>query len=275
MIIECFKSLTTPCAAYVRKLGLLDEFISIESRYKRCEKFWKDHLENSKAYIVESIEACPNKESVLVIGSGYHYDLPIKDLTENFKTVALMDLLHPNSVRKRKTDNILLIEEDVTGTLEKLTSNFELLNIVPELKGKYDLVISLNLLSQLALSPLSYIERNLSKIKVNADNSKEEAVAAYGQNLIRNHLTFLKKQAEQGAKVILLSDVWKNVYDKDQNLIASESSLQGLELKDCLEELGIAVQAEISWTWNLAPLGEIDKDYSMSLKVLGQELSLN
>jgi hypothetical protein len=64
------------------------------------------------------------------------------------------------------------------------------------------------------------------------------------------------------SKVILITDYRKQVIEKNNQIKLEESSLADYNIS----------QADRYWDWDLAPLGELDPDYSMKLKVLAKVL---
>ncbi len=281
MIVEtlkyCFHYIS--CPKYIRELGLLSDLIGIESRYSRHKQAWKPHLENSRRMILETAQNLKKHDRIIIFGAGSLHDVPLKELSEIFAEVHLVDIFflqHTINEIKRYS-NVEFHELDVTGILEKAFATMQRLKTgsrkLEVLKyeldtlstfmpkhfsdGKFDLVISLNLLSQLPMALKNYVEK--SKIP-HLDN--DEIFNHFYRNLILNHLSFLRSFAVNDSKVLLISDTEKMVYDQNNELKACESSLEGLD-----ETIFKDWNAIDSWDWDLAPWGELDSQYSLWLKI--------
>ena len=226
MIIEtlkyCFHFIS--CPKYIRELGLLSDLIGIESRYSRCKQAWEPHLANSRRVILETAEGLKKRDSVIIFGAGSLHDVPLKELSEIFTEVHLVDIffLQGTINEIKKYSNVEFHEVDVTGVLRKayemvnsklLSSEIETLSkTIPKhfANDEFDLVISLNLLSQLPMAIKNYIEEsNISRLKNN------QIFDYFYRSLILNHLIFLRSFALRGSKVLLISDTEKMVYSQD------------------------------------------------------------
>ncbi len=274
MIIEtlkyCFHYIS--CPKYIRKLGLLSDLIGIESRYSRCKQAWKPHLENSRRMILETVQSLKKHDRVIIFGAGSLHDVPLKELSESFSEVHLVDIffLQATINEVKGYSNVEFHELDITGVLRKAyeacsTPNTVMSELaifssfVPKhfMDNDFDLVVSLNLLSQLPLPIKNYIE------KLNIQESKNNPkLDQFYQSLILNHLNFLRSFAAKGSKVLLISDIEKMVYGAGSQLKASESSLEGLT-----EDIFQGWEILDSWNWDLAPLEELDSQYSLQLKI--------
>lgn len=277
MIVEWLKYLRTDCPSYLKKMGYLQELIAIESRYNRCRKYWQAHLEATKHYILQSASTAKKKRKALVFGSGYLYDLPAVDLLESFEEVILVDLVHMKPARKlaKKYKKLTLLEMDVTASLEEVytfveknKSKTELLEI-PVMKAEkwlddpeIDFVLSLNLLSQLPIMVVDYLERSKKDFK-SSESLSQENLDAFAAKIINNHLDYLQSFVQQDARVCLITDKFRSVLDKDEKLIKTISSLEGIKLEERL----ISASNNENWKWELAPYGELDHNYKMVLDV--------
>lgn len=165
MLLEWLSYITTPCSKLARKLGYLHEAIAIRERHSRQKKSWQPHLDRSREFILKSAAQCRESGTVVILGSGSLLDVPLEQLASSFEQVYLVDIIHLPKVRKqiRHHPNVQLIEADLTCLgellLDKSTDSpppFPKAPVLP-IQGKVDLVVSLNLLSQLPLNPVDLL----------------------------------------------------------------------------------------------------------------------
>lgn len=171
---------------YIKAIGFKHDQQGIVRRYMREHNNWDNHLHNCKRFIIKAA-AQKQKQSVMVLGSGWLLDVPVDELVKRFKKVYLVDIIHPPQIRHkmRKYDNAELIEADITGGAVQNLYNFiknnrkqninnasPMLwdNIVPSIsfqnlgfagyhQSEIDFVISLNLLNQLDILLVDYIKK--------------------------------------------------------------------------------------------------------------------
>lgn len=145
MLTEALLYLVTPCPGWARRAGYLRESIAIGARHRRLKGQWSDHLSNSKAAVTRAAGLCARKRRAVILGSGHGFDLPLDALTSTFARVDLVDCVHPLSLRLRARGHrgLSLIEADVTGVDGPR----------PAFPADTDLVVSLNLISQLGVAP--------------------------------------------------------------------------------------------------------------------------
>lgn len=257
MLVECLRYVTTPCPRYVRSLGYLRQLIGLESRHRRCRQAWSAHLDSCKSLIFEAA-AQTRGGRILVLGSGLLLDIPLARLAEQAKEVVLADLVHLSPVRRfaSRFANVSLTEIDVTGVaravfeLGAAHEGGELPRCRPSyfLDEGFDLVVSANLLSQLPLVPLEYLEGL-------ARPFESEALEEFARSLVLNHLEWLRSFR---ARVCLITDIERLTYDGD-TLVDREDALWGA---------GTGLSGR-EWTWRIAPQGEADRRYELRHRVLG------
>ncbi|MEO5357019.1 MAG: hypothetical protein H7844_06955 [Nitrospirae bacterium YQR-1] len=261
MIAEFFTWLTTQCPQYVRAMGYLKEAIAIEARHKRCKRAWSSHLENSKDFIIKSVKRCENLRKVVVLGSGNLLDVPLLQLSQNFDKVVLADIIHlPKTLRgPRKFHNVEALSCDVTavaGEIYSLCKNRSTKAeriVLPEPKAFFpleagtDLVISLNILSQLTVMPREYILKN---------NAFEDGTVfkRWEHNVLKAHLDALMSLE---SNVCLITDFEFTERNHRTETVNHYYTLTGLELP----------VPERMWNWSIAPQGEISGDISIERKV--------
>lgn len=284
MIIEtlkyCFHYIS--CPKYIRELGLLSDLIGIESRYSRCKQAWSPHLEHSRRVILEAAQRLQKRERIIIFGAGSLHDVPLRELSELFTEVHLVDIFFlQGTINEIKSyPNVEFHEVDITGVLKKayevLANQINVLgkrrrtridqmhidlvgcSIVPKhfINDEFDLVISLNLLSQLPMAIKTYSEKKLQL------GIEHLTLSSFYASLITNHLSYLRAFALKGARVLLISDTEKQVCKVDGEILLTESSLEGMG-EDIFSEFELIDQ----WTWDLAPIGELDSQYILQLQI--------
>src|SRR5262249_16331145 len=135
----------------------------------RCWESWRPHLERSKAIIRAAMAQCEQRRKVVILGSGMLYDVPIPELAAAFREVMLVDIVHPPKNASPASDlpNLRRVPADVTATAHEVLRmaklpGTRLPRTEPNLfldDPEVDLVVSLNLLSQLPVIPTTYLER--------------------------------------------------------------------------------------------------------------------
>ncbi|MDM7946139.1 MAG: hypothetical protein QUV20_07370 [Oceanibaculum nanhaiense] len=219
-------------------------------RYRRHRGAWQPHLEAAKQVIREAMAACPGRQSVAVLGSGALLDVPLGELLAAFRRVVLVDVAHPWRVRLRAalSPRVALLDADLTGIDGRPPPGMEP-PAPPDLPAvcEADLVISLNLMSQLAYVPVSQLELL---------GQTEEQGDAFAGALVRAHLDWLRRLP---GRVCLVTDVKRIVLDPQGGVIGEIDPLYGLSLPEGGTE----------WNWNIAPIGEIAPDYAVRHRVRG------
>lgn len=261
MLPELLLSLRTKSSWLARKSGLLNEQIAIHFREKRCRTDWIFHRQKCQNLIIDTVNSLPRKERVLVLGSGLFHEIPLKNLSDNFKEVVAVDIVHLPLARNlaNSLPNVVLVEQDLTNWLykmvEKPISKAGWLDVqIPKYfqNQHFDLVISANLLSQLHLAP----KRKIAELPVKHQITDEDIVR-FGQRVTDAHLQYLLNFKH--SKVLLISDIETHIYAHDNSLI------EKLPL-----EFTTPLPTPIKhWMWKVAPIGEISKEYSLQMKVAG------
>lgn len=238
MIKEIIQSLLTTCPVEVRKLGYLSEIIAIESRYQRQKIYWDSHLNNSKHFILKMAQKSLQRKKINIIGAGILLDVPVHELTQIFDEVVLIDILFLPKIQKRfkNHNNVKLLQVDISGVVKEaykspLTYPIPILPEIPQA----DVTVSANLLSQLPLLPMEYL---------NTENKE------WGKLIIEKHLELLQKNSPLS---ILLCETNQIYYDKNGKMIEDNDMMFGVKLPE----------AQDQWIWNIAPRGEDSKDYSI------------
>jgi hypothetical protein len=241
MLLEFLESVFTPCPRFARVMGYLREVVGIGARYRRCKEDWQPHLDHSREIIRRAVAQCAKRRKAVVLGSGRLYDVPVEELSAQFERVALVDLIHPLPARRRcrRLANVAFVTADVTGVLEPLQNIAYAGGILPVSRptmflddADVDLVISLNILSQLPIIPCRYLRR--------WNQFNEHAIERFRRQLTQAHVDYL--QLFRG-RVCLIADLAFLTVDAEERVIKEVDALREISLP-CLGE---------EWIWRLAP----------------------
>ncbi len=243
MFLNLLETLLTPCPRYVRTMGYLREVIGIGVRYRRCKADWQPHLDRSRDWIRQAIARCPSHRKAVILGSGRLYDAPLQDLATAFDEVVLVDLIHPLPARWRcrRLANVQRVSADVTGVLEPLQTIAYAGGTLPTSQpalflddSEVDLVVSLNILSQLPIIPERFLRRWL--------RFTECDIATFGRQLMAAQIAYLQRF---GGVMCSIADVAFLTVDADEQIVKEEDALRGLALP----------WSGAEWIWRLAPRG--------------------
>ncbi|MCF6215392.1 MAG: hypothetical protein L3J58_04365 [Emcibacter sp.] len=252
MILEALHHFLTPAAKEIKTLGFVRESIAIEARYKRCRHAWKGHLDKCQQHILTAASDLKEKATIMIIGSGALHDAPVDELLLLGHRIVLVDIVHLAKIRRKYTQNdqITFLEQDVTGLIKPLFDWQEgarspMATEVRNKLAKIDLVISLNILSQLPINLIKYAARQNIPLPNDFENI-----------LLGNHLDLLHNLAP---KHLIISDLERQ-YWVDGETAKRETALP----KNICQRLQKPCD---TWDWHIAPKGELDKDISLLHKV--------
>lgn len=199
----------------LRKMQYTSDQEGILRRYYREKKAWDNHLTTSKGFILKSAQA-KNKNHLVVLGSGWLLDLPINELSSQFKKITLVDINHPKRIihKTKQYNNIELVYADITGGLidyfyKKNHTNFIDLET---LKGfnytvpKADFVISLNIMCQLHIILIDYL-KTTTKLTSSQILEIEKIIQ-------ESHLNILPPN-----KTCLITDIEEEIYSDEDHLM--------------------------------------------------------
>lgn len=244
MIRELITYVSARCRPHVRYMGYLYETIAMRERYGRRQPEWQPHIENTKAFLLSVAERTARKDKIIILGSGLLADVPLVELTGLFRDVVLADIVHLPEIKKRirRFPNARLVEHDASGISERLFHNAkngrnELPHPLPGLPEKgADLVVSLNMLSQLPLVPHIHVLKNMPGLN-------ENDLERWCRLLIETHVSWL---GSLECSTCLITDTAYLRKDRKGEILEQGSTLYGFALPE----------PDKSWVWNLAPLGE-------------------
>jgi hypothetical protein len=247
MILELIEYLMTPCPAEVRSMGFLASSMQVRARARRCRRAWAPHLANTKRAVLGAVERCPRRRVCVVLGAGLLHDIPVRELSEAFGKVVLVDVVHLwlSRLAVRRFRNVEQLAADATEVMEKVwTMHMAPGGAFPESHPMrfmdaedLDLTISVNLLSQLPYVPS----------KVLRGRCDDAALDAFLRQLVKAHLDYLARLPGHTA---LITDV-------AMRSLATESG-EELERTDLLR--GVALPPpDAAWEWRIAPSPEVER----------------
>ncbi|RIL03087.1 MAG: hypothetical protein DCC75_13050 [Proteobacteria bacterium] len=272
--------------------------LGIEARFERCKPYWAKHLELTKAFQAASLGEARRAGSLAVLGAGRLLDLDLEALSRKFAQIHLFDA-DPGSLpfwKKAAGDlgsncKLEFHLADLSGVLQSWTALLrealkrgsemaviELLNSlsepdVPAPPLRFDCLISLNLLSQIALfwrdRVHDLVKRNL---KIDTDENglyRSELQPALERSMIlleNQHLKLLSSwEAEE---VILICDIERYYYQSDKAPWLCERAISA-DLPAMLGNLELC-NHPWSWLWHIAPQGVEQSSYGIIHRVEGR-----
>lgn len=236
MLREALEWLVTPSLPFARRSGHLSEFVAIAARRRRHRTAWTAHEARSRAAVLRAAGAADPDGTAVILGAGHLYDVPLHDLSTRFRTVWLVDLAFATATRRaaRRLGNVRCIRHDVTESLPHLAAIADptFLLETPDVR----FVASVNLLSQLAV--------------VATRRLQDDDADAVGKVLIEAHLRWLRRLR---CPATLICDRAIEIVGPDGSVVATLDPMKGAALPP----------ADESWTWDIAPRGEIDRRHSV------------
>lgn len=252
MFREALTWLTTPAPDWARQAGYLKELIAIQARYHRCRTAWTPHLEASSAATLEAVKRCERQRHAIVYGSGLLLDVPLTELSNAFERVTLVDAAHLRSTRRaaRRHGNVHCVEADLSGVaigllLGTAKGADRLPDPAPPLiapQDDIDLVVSANLLTQLPVTPLRFLDQRLD---LSAD-----ATSRYARTIMQAHLDHLNRI--DAVRCVIAETAIEHVA-ADGAIIDTIDPLLGISLPP----------AQHRWEWMVAPWGEVSRTYAV------------
>jgi hypothetical protein len=257
MLSDWIETLITPCPRWAREMGYVRELIGIRRRHRQWKSAWEPHCERSRRVIRQAIRRCRQYRKAIILGSGWLLDLPLSELAASFREVILVDLLHPLSTRWRTRlyRNVFLLATDVSGAAESVWRAVEQRSSLPRAAPtlfiddtEVDLVVSLNLLSQLPCLPEQYLRQ--------ASIHPAEEITAFCTEVVQAHLDYLHRLP---GVVTLIADFEAITISTAGAEVARHGTLYGIEFPFGGER----------WTWSLVPRKRSFPYHSEHLVVAG------
>jgi hypothetical protein len=183
----------------LRRMKFISDQQGIMERYIEEHEGWKLHLENTRSFIIECVKK-KSPHSIVIMGSGWLLDVPLKELIDQCEHIYLADIWHPRQVCSmvEKYPNCNLVYTDLTGGAVKevynLVKSFRktgirkplntLLINTPTFPDKDSYLISVNILNQLDIILMDYIKRFIEY--------PEDEIIEFRKTIQQNHLALLK-----------------------------------------------------------------------------------
>jgi len=244
----------------LRRLGYTSDQAAIMRRYISEQQGWIAHLENSRQIIIESLLRQKAK-TVRILGSGNLLDVPVDEILQHGSTLVLTDIIHPPQVVNRfyGASSVSFETVDLTGGLvdfiaqrhaRKLTF-FELENFIRNITPPTfdeDLVVSLNLLSQLNDIPIAYL-RHKGKLS-------NEQLHELSEQIQQRHVDQLPV-----GRTLLVSDYEEEYYDEDGNLVGANPTVF-VRIPGCTIR---------EWSWQFDTQMTYHEDFKTVLRVTARQ----
>jgi hypothetical protein len=254
MLREALEYVITPAPSWARRSGLLHDIIALQARYRRHKRAWRPHLDNTKSTILAAAETCRQTRTALILGSGALYDIPLAALCDRFERVVLVDAVHPWRARRiaMGRPGVEFVHHDLSGVYEGLlmgvangadTPPAPMTAPIPDILEEHvDLVVSANLMSQLPLAPIDFLQKHVS---LDPDDEAKLARA-----ILDAHLADI---AGYDATLCLITDRRRETIGRDGEIVRASDALHDLKLPPPDHE----------WVWTIAPYGELSRDESV------------
>jgi len=238
------------------RMGYFSNQSGIMRRFLREEGAWEEHLKRSRDSILSKINTL-NPKTVAILGSGWLLDIPLNEMLDAKIRVKLIDIAHPTRIvyRYRKESKVEFIDHDVTGgvpftwNLSRQKKNYSFQEYIEALEKpsinnllNVDLVLSINILSQLHLPLVEYL---LNRNRLSDDQVKEIILAV--QNA---HIDILPE-----GKSLLIADYEEELYDDRDKLVGVNQRV----LADTSQ-----LEKEDGWKWKF----DTKRMYSGDQKVI-------
>lgn len=244
MLREAYDWVMSPALPLARKTGHLSEFVAIAARRRRRQAAWAEHESRTRAFIERMSATAPPDGIAVVLGAGHVDDTPLNELAARFETVILVDLAFSLATCRaaQRLGNVECWRRDVTESLDALLDVREPEAFVGDTRIRF--VASVNLLSQLGVIPT----RKMT----------DEDADALSRQLIEAHLRWLSRFH---CPVALITDTAVEIVNRAGTVTATLDPMKGVTLPPVAE----------TWLWNIAPLGEIDRDHAIRHRVVAIE----
>jgi len=251
----------SPDHKMLRSMGFISDQEGILRRYLHEREGWDMHIRHTHNFILNFAERNPG-QILAVLGSGWLLDLPLEKLLSRFKTILLLDLVHPSQIREkvRSLSNVKMLECDISGgsvrftwdtfRKKKLFSPGDMQLRIPEIIPEPDCFISLNILNQLDIIPADFIADKL--------NPAEEDLRLFRQKIQQFHIDWISTKPG-----CLISDVREVNTGKEGQEIS----------RDLLYTALPSATRTGSWDWQFDTQGAYRKGMNTTMEVIALEWS--
>lgn len=232
--------------------GHLSQSISLIARENRCKKFWQTHRDNSKKQILQELENSLDFDAILILGPGPMHEIPIEEISQKFKRVVLVDIVHLNETKNKFSHlkNLEFINHDISELEEIIQLHKKLINVKPQkfLNESWGFVISSNIMSQIPLHFEEYVQKHYPHL------IETSILEDFLKQVSHDHFNYL---LEFKAPVLLITDVESHYCDKNGRIFQIDKNFEHLNLGTPL----------LSWDWDIAPIPEFRKDVGIMMVV--------
>ncbi len=220
----------------------------VRARYLRCRSAWEPHLGKTRRAIERGIQRCLRHRTAFILGGGMLHDVPLDALASSFERVILVDVVHlwRSILAARKFPNVTQVCVDISGFIPAHEGDGPSVEMPSGLLalGPADLVVSLNLLSQLAVVP---------RLEAGSQGDSE-TLDVLGRSMVANHLATLNRV---GGEVSLITDIERWEIFPDGRKRSMGDILFGVNPGPFEEE----------WLWAIAPIPEASAEYHVTHRV--------
>lgn len=244
------------------RMNYSSEQTNIAHRMIQEQGGWDLHQTITKEIISTAVDSQKPK-SIRILGSGWLFDVPIEYLIEKCERVVLSDIYHPRQVMNRysRYSNVIFETADLTNGIVDLAYNIKKRNFSSELflssiqslpteSYSDDLVVSVNLLSQLSVFITDFLKGN---VRISYDQLFEIA-----EVIQRNHIQNLPKE-----RSLLISDFEEEYLDERGKLLGTKPTVfVDIHLKSRIKE----------WTWQFDSQMTYREDCKTNLKVVAVKI---
>lgn len=232
MLAEAVLHATARSNASLRRAGLVGDAVALWSRATRRRRAWRPHEERCRAFVESVLDRLPGRGTVLVLGSGLLRDVPIERLAREFDRVVLVDAVHllPARWRAGRLGCRMIVADLATGPAEGGARPLAAYAGDPSV----GLVISANVLSQLAMAP----------------GRRTDDPARLAREITAGHLADL---GAFEAPVCLMTDV------RFTDIRRAGAPAAPVTL---VEPSLLPGRPDDEWEWEVAPRGEISRDFA-------------
>jgi len=220
----------------------------VRARFLRCRSAWEPHLGKAQRAIERGIQRCSGRRTALILGGGMLHDVPLDTLARCFERVVILDVVHlwRSVLAAKRYPNVTQACVDLSGFIPAEESGGPSVGMPSGLLtfGRADLVVSLNLMSQLAVVP---------RLEAGCEGHSE-ALDILSRRMVLNHLSALNRV---GGEVTLVTDIERWEIFPDGRKRSVGDILFGVNAGPFEEE----------WLWNIAPIPEAAPDYHVAHRV--------
>lgn len=249
----------------LRRMKYISDQEGIFERFLEEHEGWQEHMRNSRDFIMECVRKHRPK-AIIIMGSGWLLDVPLKELATECEQVYLADIWHPRQVRVKTRDypNCRLLYADLTGgavtgiySLVKSyrkTGRIESLRSIsfdkPELPTGEAYLVSLNLINQLDIILMNYLNKFVKY--------PDEEVTYFRSKIQENHLELLKP-----GHSCLICDQKEIILDQKNQVISTK--------KPIYADLPEAKNKK-EWKWYFDRGGAFSQGYKTEFNIIAIEL---